>query len=405
MRLLFQRQMALNAQLGQPSALEQFFATQAEPLEEPPEEPTKEPEVEYQPKSKQEPFIPEEGPLQSTPFKPTKPVLQSTAKPRGQAPIAPSAFVEGMVKRGWTPEEAAGTAGNVHAESGFNPGIQERKPIAGRGGYGLIQLTGPRRVAYEQYAADTKRDLADPEAQMDWLNMERTGQSIKYGIDERAAYKRAFGAGGAPDEIAERFGKYVERPANLEASLHTRRQMATRYAPGAEPVPVAKTTPPKGGALPVYADAKGFVFHHSVEPTLEGLKKKLRERGLGSQYLMDRDGTIYSFAGAGSPHIRPNDQFGGIAPGLSNKNAIGMEIVAKDDKDITPAQIASARRFIAENYPDVPVYGHGEVNPGHKQAREGMSVVEAIRAERLAGARPGRTDDEILASVMQSPAG
>jgi hypothetical protein len=138
--------------------------------------------------------------------------------------------------------------------------------------------------------------------------------------------------------------------------------------------------------LPLYP-AQGFVFHHSGGSTLEGLRDTLKKRGLGSQYLMDRDGTIYSFAGAGSPHIRPNDQFGGIAPGLSNKNAVGMEIVAKNDQDVTPAQVASARRFIAANYGNVPVYGHGEVNPGHKMADEGLTVVNAIRGDR--GVTPG----------------
>jgi Transglycosylase SLT domain/N-acetylmuramoyl-L-alanine amidase len=161
-------------------------------------------------------------------------------------------------------------------------------------------------------------------------------------------------------------------------------------APAAAPQPtVTPTTPPPPPAqttVPVYP-AQGFVFHHSGGSTLEGLRNTLKKRGLGSQYLMDRDGTIYSFAGAGSPHIRPNDQFGGLAPGLSNKNAVGMEIVAKNDQDITPAQVASARNFIATNYPNVPVYGHGQVNPGHKMADEGLTVVNAIHADR--GVQPG----------------
>jgi hypothetical protein len=97
---------------------------------------------------------------------------------------------------------------------------------------------------------------------------------------------------------------------------------------------------------------------------------------------MDRDGTIYSFAGPGSSHIEPNDKWHGAAKGLTNKNAVGMEIVAKDDTDVTPAQVAAARRFIDKYYPGTPVYGHGEVNPGHKQADEGMTVVRAIRDSR-----------------------
>jgi hypothetical protein len=48
-----------------------------------------------------------------------------------------------------------------------------------------------------------------------------------------------------------------------------------------------------------------------------------------------------------------------------------------------PASTRSwCQRFIRENYPSTPVFGHGEVNPGHKEADEGMAIVNAIRQER-----------------------
>lgn len=182
-----------------------------------------------------------ETPLAETPIAPPEEpkVLQAKVKAKpslDRKPVhvdpipAGSAFVEGMMRRGWTVEEAAGVAGNAHVESRFNPGINEKQPIAGRGGYGFIQLTGPRRVAYEQYATDTGRKFDDPEAQMDWLNMERTGESAKYGINEKNAYQRALGGGGTPEDIAQRFGQYVERPKDLGATLATRRQAAAKYA-------------------------------------------------------------------------------------------------------------------------------------------------------------------------------
>jgi hypothetical protein len=136
--------------------------------------------------------------------------------------------------------------------------------------------------------------------------------------------------------------------------------------------------------VPIYAAPQGFVFHHSGGTTLAGLRATLQDRGLGSEYLMDRDGTIYAYGAPGSPHMQPNDRWGGIARGLSNKNALGMELVARNNQDVTPAQVAAARNFVATNYPNTPVYGHGEVNPGHKQADEGMAVVNAIRSDRAA---------------------
>ena len=48
---------------------------------------------------------------------------------------------------------AQGVALNFRDESGFNTGIQELNPHNGRGGYGLAQWTGPRRVALENFAA------------------------------------------------------------------------------------------------------------------------------------------------------------------------------------------------------------------------------------------------------------
>jgi len=59
-----------------------------------------------------------------------------------------------------------------------------------------------------------------------------------------------------------------------------------------------------------------------------------------------------------------------------------MEIIAKDDKDVTRAQVLSAQAFARKHYPNTPVFGHGEVNPGHKQATEGWTVTHAIREER-----------------------
>jgi hypothetical protein len=173
-------------------------------------------------------------------------------------------------------------------------------------------------------------------------------------------------------------------------------ERGTTGFPSAAFVDEATAPPPPSPAanVPIYPAPQGFVFHHSGGTTLQGLRATLQDRGLGSEYLMDRDGTIYAYGQPGSPHMQPNDRWGGIAPGLTNANALGMELVARNNQDVTPAQVASAQRFIAANYPNTPVYGHGEVNPGHKQADEGMAVVNAIRADRaapvqLAAATPG----------------
>lgn len=76
-----------------------------------------------------------------------------------------------FIQRGLTPQQSAGIVGNLQAESGVNPDINEQNPlVAGsRGGYGIAQWTGGRRVAIEKYAADNGKDLKSLQFQLDYL--------------------------------------------------------------------------------------------------------------------------------------------------------------------------------------------------------------------------------------------
>ena len=73
--------------------------------------------------------------------------------------------------------------------------------------------------------------------------------------------------------------------------------------------------------------------------------------------------------------------------GLNNGNTIGVELVAADDKDVTPAQIAAAKGLygnLATQYPGIGAIGHGALNvdnPGHRQADEGLTVTNAIKSD------------------------
>lgn len=150
------------------------------------------------------------------------------AAPRVDPLPAGSSFVEGMMRRGWTIQEAAGAAGNAHVESGFKPTIKSSVP--GEHSYGFLQWNGPRLKGLQNMAASTGRDWTDPETQMDWINMERSGKSVEFGgTDERAMYSKAL-TGGTPEDIAQRFGQYVERPKRLSDTLAMRRQAASKYA-------------------------------------------------------------------------------------------------------------------------------------------------------------------------------
>lgn len=86
-------------------------------------------------------------------------------------PVSEERIVDGLVQRGVPAHVAKAFAWNMQDESGLNPGINEISPLVkgSRGGFGLYQLTGPRRRQYEQFAAERGVDVADVDAQLDFL--------------------------------------------------------------------------------------------------------------------------------------------------------------------------------------------------------------------------------------------
>jgi N-acetylmuramoyl-L-alanine amidase len=131
-------------------------------------------------------------------------------------------------------------------------------------------------------------------------------------------------------------------------------------------------------------EPQAFIMHHTGGGnSVRDIKDTLSQRHLGVEYIMDRNGNITMSGGPGSSHMLPG---WGAGEGLNNRNTVGMEVIAKDDKDVTPAQVAAARAFISKNYPNTPVMGHGLVNPGHKEADEGKTITDAINADRARGA-------------------
>jgi uncharacterized protein (TIGR02594 family) len=73
---------------------------------------------------------------------------------------------------GITPEQASGIVGNLAHESGNFKYHQELNPKSGRGGIGWAQWTGPRRKAFEKFAAEKGLDLTSNEASYQFLKHE-----------------------------------------------------------------------------------------------------------------------------------------------------------------------------------------------------------------------------------------
>lgn len=75
-----------------------------------------------------------------------------------------------------TLEQAAGIVGNLGFESAGFQTLQEIAPLAGgRGGWGVAQWTGPRRVAFERWAMSKHLPLASDAANYGFLLHELQG--------------------------------------------------------------------------------------------------------------------------------------------------------------------------------------------------------------------------------------
>ena len=128
----------------------------------------------------------------------------------------------------------------------------------------------------------------------------------------------------------------------------------------------------KGKGTPLKND-KYFILHHTAgRGTPQGVVGILNSRKLGVQWVIDRDGKIYQTLPKGSfgQHVAPNKA---SAPSdMSNRTSQGVEIIAKNDKDILIKQCKSALMIIKDlGYSLSNVYGHGEVQ-SNKMATEGQ---------------------------------
>jgi hypothetical protein len=121
--------------------------------------------------------------------------------------------VSSLVQRGVPEHVAQGVAMNFHDESGLDTGIQEKAPLSGRGGFGLAQWTGPRRIALEDFARSQGKRIDDPDVQLDFFMNENRGY-------EAPAWKTVMNAPTAQD-AAVAFVKNWERPTSENVAKRT----------------------------------------------------------------------------------------------------------------------------------------------------------------------------------------
>lgn len=188
---------------------------------------------------------------------------------------------------GITAEQAAGIVGNLGGESGLLA-IQEAHPLAGMGGFGWEQATGPRRTAFEAFAAEHGLTVKDDEANYEFLLFELRG-SEAHALEK---LKLAVTTEGATETFCIAF----ERPSDPEGTMPNRVRWAHRamdaYHLMTEPVVgptlvndepvapvVAPVTPPMstghavvitGGAVGILASMIFYATHPPyLPPTLD----------------------------------------------------------------------------------------------------------------------------------------
>lgn len=128
----------------------------------------------------------------------------------------------GLIARGLSDSTAKGIIANMIAESNLNPGINEISPIVpgSRGGFGLIQWTGPRRRALEAEAQRQGVPVSNLDFQLDYLVTELQGP-------ERRSYNNMLRTND-PVEAARIFSEQNLRPGipRIEKRLAEARRLA-----------------------------------------------------------------------------------------------------------------------------------------------------------------------------------
>jgi hypothetical protein len=143
------------------------------------------------------------------------------------------------------------------------------------------------------------------------------------------------------------------------------------------------------------AQPEAFVIHHTGgRGSIDGVINTFKERGLASHYVIDRTGKI--FKTLNDDEVGAQTKKGqGAGKTLSNFNTMGVEVIAKDDTDILPAQIDAAAKLAKYlGFGKDQVFGHGEINR-HKMKTEGKTITNFIRQNFKEGGEYELTDDEI----------
>lgn len=109
---------------------------------------------------------------------------------------------------------------------------------------------------------------------------------------------------------------------------------------------------------------KYFILHHTAgRGKASDVVNVLNNRKLGIQWVIDRDGKLFKTLPSGHRGAHIKLIRSSVPKDLSNRTSQGVEIIAKDDSDITITQCRTALKLVKSlGYPLSNIYGHGDVS-------------------------------------------
>lgn len=326
-------------------------------------------------------------------------ILRIAANEQGSHPEGTQAIIESMMNRAqmrgtslerearWTGEGgyyAQGNMGRGALENARHRAILERSLQGALGGSNVSNYaTDNASGAFGRGEVESGKFLFRKQIHGEIFTSPGWGERV-YRDKNYPEWRAKADATGPPKAVTRLGPDPNYREQDQTPRITSGEQRSDLVQPGADVAGGAETA--VGGAPP-----QAFIMHHTGgRGDAQGVVNTLQQRGLGVQYVMDREGVIHHIGGPGAANIMPESRYRQTPitgkEFLTNRNIVGMEVIASNDRDVTAKQVAAAQAFIAKNYPNTPVFGHGEVNPGHKEADEGRKIVSAIRMQRAAEA-------------------
>ena len=203
------------------------------------------------------------------PNQPEKTATKETVargKGRGRGKVVPQDVIGGLQGRGIPTHIAEGFAMNIQDESAFNTSVNEANPTVpgSRGGFGLIQWTGPRRKGLEAFAEAQGKPADDLDVQLDFLVQELGGT-------ESAAWARISAASTKEEAAALILNEFL-RPAESH-----RASREAKYLGGAGGFEARSgTTGEPSGEAPVLSlDSGASEVPQGARGAVEGLPARL----------------------------------------------------------------------------------------------------------------------------------